>query len=468
VATMPRRYWIYITVFVVIILLAAAGMWQAANAQGAPFDCAVEATGSGGFVLRCEPEATAPATATTTPTSAPSATATPQPSATLTPVIVLPTWTATASATATATASAPTATTMPAAGPRANVPLLDAPEGDPQLDANNWAILWAGKISPSGGYGQLRVVGSRDSLLLYAQSMTPQTTGGFGLSVNGRSFDGRLRDGSGWQWGGTGIGWRGFGAYRAIPWAQLGGRPQPGDVWPLTFTAHGGESWAGTVRFGEPDYAGAMGTHTLTVPLVADASLGGGTDCAWDDDPLRVPQLSPDWFRDWGSVSRGAWGDGMINLGDITYANIQAQWDTTDWPCYARYIARWGAIQLPAGATVTGAWLDLYQFGYAYPGPNDVQEFAPHQVTQAYAVEATAWEERTVTWDTAPRALENISRTAFDWCETGVDCRGVRSVDVTEIVRRGGTRRCSTPLPASITAGATSTRARAASSRCCA
>jgi hypothetical protein len=93
VATMPRRYWIYITVFVVIILLAAAGMWQAANAQGAPFDCAVEATGSGGFVLRCEPEATAPATATTTPTSAPSATATPQPSATLTPVIVLPTWT---------------------------------------------------------------------------------------------------------------------------------------------------------------------------------------------------------------------------------------------------------------------------------------------------------------------------------------------------------------------------------------
>jgi hypothetical protein len=176
VATMPRRYWIYITVFVVIILLAAVGMWQAANAQGAPFDCAVEATGSGGFVLRCEPEATAPATATTTPTSAPSATATPQPSATLTPVIVLPTWTATASATATATASAPTATTMPAAGPRANVPLLDAPEGDPLLDANNWAIVWAGKISPSGGYGQLRLVGSRDSLLLYAQSMTPQTT----------------------------------------------------------------------------------------------------------------------------------------------------------------------------------------------------------------------------------------------------------------------------------------------------
>ena len=281
-ATMPRRYWIYITVFVVIILLAAAGMWQAANAQGAPFDCAVEATGSGGFVLRCEPEATAPATATTTPTSAPSATATPQPSATLTPVIVLPTWTATASATATATASAtatatasaPTATTMPAAGPRANVPLLDAPEGDPLLDANNWAIVWAGDVSPSGGYGQLRLVGSRDSLLLYGQVMTQATNGGFSLSINGRAFD-ATRGGSGWQWGGTGIGWRGFAGYRAIPWAQLGGKPVAGDVWPLTFRALDGFTWAGTVRFGVPDYAGSEGGAVLTVPVVADASLGG-------------------------------------------------------------------------------------------------------------------------------------------------------------------------------------------------
>jgi hypothetical protein len=239
---MPRRWRVvvYVLIFVALVALALWASATQARAQGSPFDCRVEATGSGGFVLRCEPEPTstspptivilptATATPTGTPTSAPTATNTPTP--TNTPITV----------------PGPSVTPIaPPVGLRANVPLLDAPEGDPQLDANNWAILWAGKISPSGGYGQLRVVGSRDSLLLYAQSMTPQTTGGFGLSVNGRSFDGRLRDGSGWQWGGTGIGWRGFGAYRAIPWAQLGGRPQPGDVWPLTFRALDGGAMGG-------------------------------------------------------------------------------------------------------------------------------------------------------------------------------------------------------------------------------
>jgi hypothetical protein len=58
-------------------------------------------------------------------------------------------------------------------------------------------------------------------------------------------------------------------------------------------------------------------------------------------------------------------------------------------------------------------------------------------VTQAYQVGGD-WTENGVTWDSAPVPLENISRTEFNWCAEGEDCRGVRSVDVTGIVRRGG------------------------------
>jgi hypothetical protein len=195
--------------------------------------------------------------------------------------------------------------------------LLDAGEGDPALDANNWAIVWAGDISPSGGYNQVRIVGSRDAALLYVQSMTPRTDGGFGLNVNGRDLSGTLRDGSGWQWGGTGIGGRGYGAYRAVPWAALGGKPQTGDVWPLTLTAADGSTWAGALHWGAPDYAGRTGTGLLTVPVVADASLGGGTDCGWDNDPLTGRTGS--FFERWGNESLGAYGSNLVNLGSIIY-----------------------------------------------------------------------------------------------------------------------------------------------------
>ena len=68
---------------------------------------------------------------------------------------------------ATPTRAPPTATAAPAtATPVTAVTLRRrqfAPEratyrritGDPALDANNWAIVWGGNMSPSGGYGQL-------------------------------------------------------------------------------------------------------------------------------------------------------------------------------------------------------------------------------------------------------------------------------------------------------------------------
>ena len=382
------------------------------------------------------PTATATATqgvtSTPTPTDAATATAVPAtatpepPAATATPTIevipptntqIPPTIPATMPPTATPEPPAATAT------PVANVPLLlDATADDPRLDANNRAIVWAGDISPDGGYTQLRLVGRADGVSLYAQVMTPRPGGTITVTIGNRTLPATYGARDGWTYVGTGVGSRGWSATAFLPWGQFGGAPQPGDVWPLALTALDGDTWQGVIRWGAPPYAGAAGTYTVTVPVAQDATLGGSTDCGAYD--------WPDYFPTWGSRSY----EGDPKYG--TFSNIQAQWDTTDWPCYSQYIAQWVLPQLPAGAEVTGAWLDVYYFGAAYPTEGrDVPEYVPGQRTQAYQV-GTAWDAATVTWDTAPAATENVSYTSLDWCATGVDCHGWRALDVTPIVQR--------------------------------
>jgi hypothetical protein len=430
-----------ITILTILLSLLAFAPAQAQTPTATP------ATGSyilrpgagGGFIIELRPHTptprpTATATRTPVPTMTATATATPQPptatatalpaTATNTPTALLPT----ATATATPTQTPPVQATGPLT---VNVPLTGLLPGDEGFNANNWGIVWAGDISPAGGYSQARIIGGDSGVLVYVQNMTPNAGGTFGLNLNGRAFPGTLRDGSGWEYGGTGIGWRGWSASRLIPWAELGGKPQPGDVWPLVLTSVGGEQWVGVLHWGLPEYAGQTGTHTVTVPVVRDASLGGGTDCGNDDDPNN--RLSPTWFADWGGLSRGMWGSGTINLGQITYANVQNQWDTTDWPCYARYLAAWQLPALPAGATVTGAWLDVYNFGHSWPRPGDPQMDTLYTTIQAHDV-SPQWDETAVTWDNAPAPRENVSWTRWDLCAEGANC--TRALDVTEIVRR--------------------------------
>ena len=39
-------------------------------------------------------------------------------------------------------------------------------------------VIWAGDVSPDGGYSQLRMVGDSAGVQLYAQAFTPQASGG--------------------------------------------------------------------------------------------------------------------------------------------------------------------------------------------------------------------------------------------------------------------------------------------------
>lgn len=465
------RDWLYIAAFAVLCALAASVAFGAvARAQDG---CTVKFTPSGVILSGCTvvtatptraatatrtatptrtpvatwtatPTGTATSTPTGTPTPPSTATATATSTATLTPVIVLPTWTATA-----------LPTLQPeAAGLRVNVPLLAAVRGDAALDANNWSIIALGDISPAGGYTQARLVGADDGMQVYVQTMTPNAGGSFTLSINGRTQTVAYRQSAGWEFeercGPTPGSCRGWTAYRLIPWAELGGKPALGAEWPLALQANG-DAWAGTLHWGLPDYAGKAqaGAQVLTLPLSADATLGGGTDCGFDDDPNEGRSTS--FFERWGAENLGYLGGNLVNMGAaLPYVNVQAQWDTADWPCYAKYYAAWSLAALPAGAQVLSATVEMRQFGnpgynpgYNEDGSLNTNGGTGETVMQVYEVNQ-AWQESAITWDNAPVPAENTSRTLVrplprdcspvgSWyCNPGIPY----SFDVTEIVKR--------------------------------
>lgn len=307
-----------------------------------------------------------------------------------------------------------------------NVPLLPVAQGAPELDANNWSILWAGTVATDGDYFQARLVGSDSGLHVYVQMvrMHPSQTDAFMLTVNGRQYTARFRNAPGWTFGDRcgATDCRGWSAERLIPWSELGGKPASGDTWALS-AQHLGATWTGTLRWDGPDYRGTLpGNATvISMPLVQDATQGGNTDCgdwAW-------PTYHPNWgdtnveatkYREWWSV--------------------QNQWDTADWPCYVRYAATWALPQLPPGATLTGAWLDAYKFGHSgYPG-----ESTGVNVIQAWEL-SPDWQEDSITWNNAPAPGENISRTPVGECVAD-NCQPGEwhTFDVSEIVRRAYAR----------------------------
>ncbi len=335
-------------------------------------------------------------------------------------------------ATATATAVPPTAqptntpvtavTPAPSSAAVVNVPLIDAVTGDPALDANNWSIVALGSISPSGPYAQLRLAGASDGLRAYVQVMQPAVTGPVALLLNGQTFTVTYPSTIGWTVGVRGG--RGWSASAIVPWERVGGKPSAGAVWPLSVSV-GGRTWAGALHWGLPDYAGrgGQGAQVLTVPLTADSVVGGGTDCG--------DVAYPDYFPTWGT----------LNWGASPYAIAQNQWDTADWPCYAKYFAQWSLAQLPAGAQVLSATVTMRHFGNPGYGAGYDADGTGDTVFHVFEV-AQPWQELGITWDNAPALGENVSRTLVkpiditcggkSYCSPGIPY----SFDVTEIVKR--------------------------------
>ena len=65
-----------------------------------------------------------------------------------------------------------------------NVPLLTAAAGDPAYDANNWSVLWFGKVSADGNNaGDLRLLGQTDGVAVRAQLYDVNATPGDMLTL---------------------------------------------------------------------------------------------------------------------------------------------------------------------------------------------------------------------------------------------------------------------------------------------
>lgn len=164
----------------------------------------VEILGAAGIRAGPTPAPSATATKTVAPTSTPTAQPTTQPTSTPEPPV----------------------TPVTAAALRVNVPMIEAAAGSPELDANNWSILWTGEMSPAGNYAQARLAGSTDGLRAYVQFMAPSLAGGrFTVTLRGRTYTITPSSAAGWTVGarcGSG-GCRGWSASRVIPWAELGG-----------------------------------------------------------------------------------------------------------------------------------------------------------------------------------------------------------------------------------------------------
>jgi hypothetical protein len=169
--------------------------------------------------------------------------------------------------------------------------------------------------------------------------------------------------------------------------------PQPIQSWPDALQREQPATWA-MLRFGLPGYprpavaaAGEAKIYrpTQNDPSVPDADVGSTitNQCPGDDSHI---------WNEWANRNYGGEGD----------FNIQNQADVADWPCFARYYVTFPITAIPAGKVIISATLTLHQFGNA--GEAGLAQPSWIQVLTA----AEDWQERTITWNNAPRAWENI------------------------------------------------------------
>ena len=168
------------------------------------------------------------------------------------------------------------------------------------------------------------------------------------------------------------------------------GSPNPDKAWPDTFDPNRPSTW-GQLRFGLPAYTPppASGGGIVTVrqglngASVPDGAVGGYTNCG----------SGLDYWTQWGNTNYAGGAD----------FNIQNQSDIADWPCFSKYYATFPLNAVPAGKVIVSATLTLRQFGNS-GAVGDAQD----SLIQVFTTDVD-WNETTLTWNSAPLAMENVS-----------------------------------------------------------
>lgn len=348
---------------------------------------------------------------------------------------------------------------------------VNAPYFGPGSTFNNGdaAIFWFGQVRATENYADVRVGYNDTELIVYlavfdnylwsddardvstlekwdASTLYLDTTAGpVALSLNSYKFAAQIanstvalrRDsrGNGTAWTDATLnitakpGWRGQGfnqgqdsrgwtmLYR-VPFASLGlTKPAPGTAWRMGVAVHDRDDAAGTpianktwpegfadaqpnswgrLVFGLPSYAppGTANNQSVEIAhkrngaVVADGQVGGGAICG----------TGVDFWTQWGEVVDTV----SPNI------NVQNQVDVADWPCFSKYYVTFPLTQIPAGQIVVSASLTLWQMGNAGAAGE-----AKPSLIQIMTL-AEDWNPSTLSWNTAPLALENVSRARVD------------------------------------------------------
>ncbi len=170
-------------------------------------------------------------------------------------------------------------------------------------------------------------------------------------------------------------------------------------TWPEAMSPADSSTW-GELAFGLPSYhappAIRDGTtiikHGVGGNTVVDSHAGGGMVCGGD-----IEADGSSWPL-WGNYNRGG----------TSGANVQNQWNLADWPCFSKYYVTFPLADIPPGQLIISATLTLHQFGNA--GQDDSLPSQPqHSLIQVLTI-SDDWSEQTITWNSAPSAIENVSR----------------------------------------------------------
>ncbi|MGQ0604427.1 MAG: DNRLRE domain-containing protein, partial [Anaerolineales bacterium] len=199
-------------------------------------------------------------------------------------------------------------------------------------------------------------------------------------------------------------------------------------TWPETADGNSTSSW-GRLRFGLTTYTPPAPTpagtvtvrHGLNGAVVRDAGVGGYTQCG----------ASFDYWSQWGDLNETAYNNPPTDF------NVQNQSDVSDYPCFSKIYLTFPLTQVPAGKVIHSATLTLHQMGNSgVSGPGQPPATSIIQVLTT----GTDWNPLTITWNSAPLALENFSRTSvgvIEGCGSTIPWPCVpRTFDVSEPVAR--------------------------------
>jgi hypothetical protein len=235
---------------------------------------------------------------------------------------------------------------------------------------------------------------------------------------------------AGWKSDGSGINDdskpdRGWTLTYNIPYSSLGlsGMPAQGKVWGLAIVLYDRDDQNGAIQIPEKTWPPAMTPSTpsswakLSFGLPSFTALptqpDGKTTIRHGDSNGNVVK---DGMVGGGSVcgsglySFGEWGE--KNYAGAHQINIQNQHDIADWPCFSKFYLTFPLDKVPAGVQITSATLTMMHFSNAGNVGGTTNPVV--SLLQVLTV-AEDWNESTLTWNNAPLALENISRT---WVES--------------------------------------------------